>query len=79
MVISKVCIYYILIKNYLSQKEIYNLCFMYLLYIKIMKLKTFIKWSGNKSKHLRHLIQYVPKDFNTYIDPFVGSGATVAG
>jgi site-specific DNA-adenine methylase len=30
-----------------------------------MKLKTFIKWSGNKSKHLRHLIPYVPKDFRT--------------
>ena len=40
-----------------------------------MKLKTFIKWSGNKSKHLRHLIPHVPKDFNTYIEPFVGSGA----
>jgi DNA adenine methylase len=48
---------------------------MYLLYIKIMKLKTFIKWSGNKSKHLRHLIPHVPKDFNTYIEPFVGSGS----
>ena len=40
-----------------------------------MKLKTFIKWSGNKSKHLRHLIPHVPKDFNKYIEPFAGSGA----
>lgn len=40
-----------------------------------MKLKTFIKWQGNKSKHLRHLTPYIPDDYNTYIEPFVGSGA----
>lgn len=40
-----------------------------------MKLKTFIKWSGNKSKHLRHILPYIPKDYNTYFEPFIGSGA----
>ena len=40
-----------------------------------MKLKTFIKWSGNKSKHLRHIIPHIPKEYNTYYEPFVGSGA----
>lgn len=40
-----------------------------------MKLKTFIKWSGNKSKHLRHILPYIPNEYNTYYEPFVGSGA----
>lgn len=40
-----------------------------------MKLKTFIKWSGNKSKHLRHILPYIPKEYNTYYEPFIGSGA----
>ena len=40
-----------------------------------MSLKTFIKWSGNKSKHLRHIIPHIPDEYNTYIEPFVGSGA----
>ena len=43
-----------------------------------MKLKTFIKWSGNKSKHLRHLIPHVPKDFNKYIEPFFGNTQKVS-
>jgi DNA adenine methylase len=38
-------------------------------------MKTFIKWQGNKSKHLNKFIQYVPEEYNTYIEPFVGSGA----
>ena len=38
-------------------------------------MKTFIKWSGNKSKHLNKIISYVPTEFNTYIEPFLGSGA----
>lgn len=38
-------------------------------------MKTFIKYSGNKSQHLRHLLPYVPKHYNTYIEPFLGSGA----
>ena len=40
-----------------------------------MTLKTFIRWSGNKSKHLRHIIPHIPDEYNTYIEPFVGSGA----
>lgn len=44
-------------------------------------MKTFIRWQGNKSKHIKHLIKYIPKDImsnefkGTYIEPFVGSGA----
>jgi DNA adenine methylase len=40
-----------------------------------MSLKTFVKWSGNKSKHLRHILPYIPEEYNTYIEPFIGSGA----
>ena len=40
-----------------------------------MACKTFVKWSGNKSMHLRHIVDYVPEEYNTYIEPFVGSGA----
>jgi DNA adenine methylase len=40
-----------------------------------MSLKTFVRWSGNKSKHLRHILPYVPEKYNTYIEPFIGSGA----
>ena len=40
-----------------------------------MTLKTFIKWSGNKSKHLNKILPYIPSEYNTYIEPFVGSGA----
>lgn len=39
------------------------------------KLKTFIRYSGNKSKHLKHLIPHIPTEYNTYVEPFVGSGA----
>jgi DNA adenine methylase len=38
-------------------------------------MKTFIKWSGNKTQHLSKIIKFVPQNFNTYIEPFVGSGA----
>lgn len=40
-----------------------------------MKLKTFIRWPGNKSKHLKHILPHIPDEYNTYIEPFVGSGA----
>lgn len=38
-------------------------------------MKTCFKWQGNKSKHLKYLTTEIPSDFNTYIEPFVGSGA----
>ena len=40
-----------------------------------MKLKTFIRYTGNKSKQLKHILPHIPKQYNTYIEPFVGSGA----
>lgn len=38
-------------------------------------MKTFIRWQGNKSKHLNKFIEYIPEITGTYIEPFVGSGA----
>ncbi len=38
-------------------------------------MKTFIRWSGNKSKYIKHIIPYIPASFDTYIEPFVGSGS----
>ena len=38
-------------------------------------MKTFIKWSGNKSKYVKHILPHIPDNYNTYIEPFVGSGA----
>ncbi len=38
-------------------------------------MKTFIRWQGNKSKHINKFIQYIPPFTGTYIEPFVGSGA----
>ncbi len=38
-------------------------------------MKTFIKWFGNKSRY-KHIITHLfPTDIDTYIEPFIGSGA----
>lgn len=38
-------------------------------------MKTFLRRPGNKSKHLKHILPLIPKNYNTYIEPFVGTGA----
>ena len=38
-------------------------------------MKTFIRWQGNKSKHINKFIEYIPTFTGTYIEPFLGSGA----
>lgn len=35
----------------------------------------FLKWAGGKSQLLPHLLEFAPKQFNKYIEPFVGGGA----
>lgn len=40
-------------------------------------MKTFIKWAGNKSVYASQIVSYFPSEFNTYIEPFVGSGAVL--
>jgi DNA adenine methylase len=39
------------------------------------KLKTFIKWNGNKSHYTKIILSHFPSELNTYIEPFLGSGA----
>lgn len=34
-------------------------------------MKTFIKWQGNKSKHINKFIKYIPQFTGTYIEPFL--------
>ncbi|KKL11482.1 hypothetical protein LCGC14_2545390, partial [marine sediment metagenome] len=35
----------------------------------------FLKWAGGKRQLIPQMDQYFPKDFNKYIEPFVGGGA----
>lgn len=40
------------------------------------KLKSCIKWNGGKYAELDTILENIPNDFKTYIEPFVGGGAT---
>ena len=37
-----------------------------------------LKWIGNKQKFAPEIIGYFPKDYGTYYEPFLGSGAVLA-
>ena len=37
--------------------------------------KPFIKWAGGKNKLVKTLIGKMPKEYNLYIEPFIGGGA----
>ena len=34
-----------------------------------------LKWIGNKQRFAHEIASYFPKKFNTYYEPFLGSGA----
>ena len=38
-------------------------------------MKPFIRWPGSKGRYVKELVHHVPLSYNTYIEPFVGSGA----
>ena len=40
-----------------------------------MKLQPFVKWAGGKRQVLDKLVEYMPKKFRHYYEPFVGGGA----
>ena len=40
----------------------------------MIKGKPFVKWAGGKRQIIDKLKQYVPDEFNTYYEPFVGGG-----
>jgi DNA adenine methylase len=37
-----------------------------------------LKWIGNKQRFATKIISYFPKSFNTYIEPFLGSGGVLS-
>ena len=39
------------------------------------KAEPFLKWAGGKSQLLEQYKEFIPRDFNNYIEPFVGGGA----
>ena len=39
------------------------------------RLTPFIKWAGGKEQELIHIIPNMPKNYNRYLEPFVGGGA----
>ncbi len=43
--------------------------------IKASKPKPFVKWAGGKRQLTAFLLNEIPTEFNTYIEPFVGGGA----
>ena len=38
-------------------------------------LKPLVKWSGGKSDEIKNFEQYLPSEYNCYIEPFVGGGS----
>lgn len=40
--------------------------------------KQLLKWIGNKQRFADEIASYFPKDFQTYYEPFLGSGAVLA-
>ena len=41
----------------------------------MIKGKPFVKWAGGKRQILPLIRKYLPEDYNTYFEPFVGGGA----
>lgn len=37
-----------------------------------------MKWVGNKYRYANEIVSYFPNDYNTYFEPFVGTGAVLA-
>ncbi len=45
------------------------------LFPKEISIKPFLKWAGGKTQLLAELHKHVPKNYNQYIEPFIGGGA----
>ena len=42
------------------------------------RVPALLKWIGNKQRFAETIISYMPKHFNNYYEPFLGSGAVMA-
>lgn len=40
-------------------------------------LQPFLKWAGGKRQLLPTIREFIPKEFNTYFEPFIGAGAVL--
>ena len=38
-------------------------------------LAPLVKWSGGKSDEIKQFAKYIPSDFDTYLEPFIGGGS----
>lgn len=41
------------------------------------KIPQLLKWVGNKHRFAKEIVSYMPEQFNTYYEPFLGSGAVL--
>lgn len=41
----------------------------------MVKGKPFVKWAGGKRQIMNEIMKYIPFNYNTYYEPFVGGGA----
>lgn len=41
----------------------------------MLKGKPFVKWAGGKRQVMNEIKKYIPENYNTYYEPFVGGGA----
>ena len=41
----------------------------------VSNIKPFVKWAGGKNGLINSLISFIPRNFNSYFEPFVGGGA----
>jgi len=40
-------------------------------------IKPYLKWAGGKRQLIKEISAYIPKNFSTYYEPFVGAGAVL--